>query len=211
MAWVPCGSRGHSWTRARRREIAASAPEPDPALAGPRRRPRTGPRRRGAARAGAVLRDGPSAVVLRAFFAGWAATRDEPPTSLNDPVGPGRRLSLVRLDQREVRRVAQAHDAAINDVVLALVAGGVRDLLAARGEPIDRLTVRAGIAVTLPPSERRGDGANQFGSYAIPLPILEPDPARPDPRHRGRVRARPTHAARHRHDRRARPGGSLPS
>ena len=27
-------------------------------------------------------------VVLRAFFAGWAATRDEPPTSLNDPVGP---------------------------------------------------------------------------------------------------------------------------
>jgi WS/DGAT/MGAT family acyltransferase len=115
--------------------------------------------------------------VLRAFRAGWAATRSEPPTTLNAAVGPRRRTVVLRLDQRTARRVARAHDGGVNDLVLALASGGVRALLAARGEPVDRTTaVRAGIAVTLPPSARGPDAGNHFGSYVVSLPIREPDP-----------------------------------
>jgi diacylglycerol O-acyltransferase len=114
--------------------------------------------------------------LLRAFVSGWASSRREPPTSLNEPVGPGRRSVLVRLDQAAMRRAARTHEAGLNDVVLALVAGGVRDLLVGRGEPIERLVVRAGVAVALPPSARREPGANHFGGYVVRLPIAERDP-----------------------------------
>jgi diacylglycerol O-acyltransferase len=119
--------------------------------------------------------------LFRALVEGWATTRRETPTSLNDPVGPRRVSTIIRLDHAVLRRFARAHGAGINDVVLALVAGGVRDMLIARGEAIGQLVVRAGIAVTLPPSKRHGTGANQFGGYAIEMPIRDRDPA-------GRVR-----------------------
>jgi diacylglycerol O-acyltransferase len=116
-------------------------------------------------------------VVLRAFRAGWAETRHERRTSLHASVGPRRRIAVLRLDQGTTRRVARAHDAGVNDLVLALATGGLRALLGSRGEPVDRLTVRAGIAVTLPPSERGRDAGNHFGSYVVSLPIREPDTA----------------------------------
>jgi WS/DGAT/MGAT family acyltransferase len=116
--------------------------------------------------------------VLRAFRVGWASTRRESPTSLNGAVGPRRRTVVMRLDQRTARRVARASDGGVNDLVLALASGGVRALLGSRGEAVDRTTaVRAGIAVTLPPSARGPDAGNHFGSYVVSLPIREPDPA----------------------------------
>jgi hypothetical protein len=112
--------------------------------------------------------------VLRAFRAGWAETRHELRTSLHASVGSRRRMAVLRLDQGTARRVARAHDAGVNDLVLALATGGLRTLLGFRGESVDRLTVRAGIAVTLPPSERGRDAGNHFGSYVVSLPIREP-------------------------------------
>jgi diacylglycerol O-acyltransferase len=115
--------------------------------------------------------------ILRALLAGWATTRREALTSLNDPVGPRRVSTIVRFDHAALRRIARRHGATINDIVLALVAGGVRELLIDRGEPIEHLIVRTGVAMALPPSKRRDAGANQFGGYAIKIPIGEPDPA----------------------------------
>jgi WS/DGAT/MGAT family acyltransferase len=114
--------------------------------------------------------------VARAFGAGWAATGRELPSPLNVPVGPRRRVEVVRLQHTAVKRVARDLGVGLNDVVLGLVAGGLRDLLAARGEALERMAPRAGIAVALPPSARVGDGGNQFGSYVVGLPVGEPDP-----------------------------------
>lgn len=114
--------------------------------------------------------------LMRSFLTGWSATRHEPRTSLNAQVGPRRRSAVIRLEQRTARRVARAHGAGVNDLVLDLVAGGSRALLASRGEPVDRLAPRVGIAVALPPGERREAG-NHFGSYVIPMPLFEGDPS----------------------------------
>ena len=57
-----------------------------------------------------------------------------PRTSLNRPIGPNRRLAVVRGRLELAKQVAHAHHAKVNDVVLAGVAGGLRQLLAGRGE-----------------------------------------------------------------------------
>lgn len=112
----------------------------------------------------------------RSFASGASATRGEPRSSLNAVVGRRRRLAVVRLDAAAARRVARANGVGVNDVVLGLVAAGLRALLDERGEPIDRWEPRVGIAVALPPSERDDAGGNQFGSYWVALPTGETDP-----------------------------------
>ena len=77
----------------------------------------------------------------------------------------------------------------------ALVAGGVRALLDARGEPVERLRPRAGIAVALfsPGRATRGRERHRHASI-VPLPIGEPDPAARLPliaAERGRGQAKP--------------------
>ncbi|HEX6675942.1 MAG TPA: wax ester/triacylglycerol synthase family O-acyltransferase [Actinomycetes bacterium] len=115
---------------------------------------------------------------------GWPAAREAfaearaPRTSLNRRIGSHRRLALVRGDLDLVKRVAHAHDAKVNDVLLAAVAGGLRNLLLGRGEPVDGLVLRAFVPVSLHterPGEARG---NQDGGMMVPLPIGEPDEGR---------------------------------
>ena len=63
-------------------------------------------------------------------------------------------------------------------MVLAAVAGGLRQLLAGRGEPVDRLVLRAMVTISLhheQPGQARG---NQPGWMMVPLPLGEPDPVR---------------------------------
>src|SRR5215472_261592 len=62
------------------------------------------------------------------------AERPAPHTSLNHPVGTGRRLAIIRGRLDVTKQIAHAHGATVNDVVLAAVAGGLRQLLAGRGE-----------------------------------------------------------------------------
>jgi WS/DGAT/MGAT family acyltransferase len=102
--------------------------------------------------------------------------RHAPRTSLNAPVGPRRRLATVRLDLAVVKRVAHVHACGVNDVVLSLVAGGVGALLDARGEPVQDLRPRVGIAVALFSRGHRREAGNDIGSLLVPLPIGEPDP-----------------------------------
>jgi WS/DGAT/MGAT family acyltransferase len=114
-----------------------------------------------------------SSGALREFFAQRA-----PRTSLNRPIGPDRRLAVVRSRLELAKQVAHAHQATINDVVLAAVAGGLRQLLAGRGEDIDRLVLRVMVPISLHherPGQARG---NQDAMMMVPLPLGEPDPVR---------------------------------
>lgn len=99
------------------------------------------------------------------------------PTSLNGPVGPSRQLSLIRARLEEVRRAGSAHGATVNDVVLTAVAGGLRQLFLARGEPLPTDRV---IKVLVPVSVRSDDQAmalgNRVGSLLAALPIGIGDP-----------------------------------
>ena len=111
--------------------------------------------------------------VWREFFAEQRAPR----TSLNRPIGADRRLAAVGSRLELIKQVAHAHQATVNDVVLAAVAGGLRQLLAGRGEPVDRLTLRAMVPISLHRQPGRAQG-NRDSAMVVPLPLGEPDPSR---------------------------------
>jgi diacylglycerol O-acyltransferase / wax synthase len=136
-----------------------------------RRRQELGRRLSGLAHPSRPRRGSPGA--LHEFFAERA-----PRTSLNRRIGAERRLAVVRGRLEVAKQVAHAHHAKVNDVVLAAVAGGLRQLLAGRGEPVERLVLRVGVPISLhheQPGQARG---NQIAYMMVPLRLGEPDPVR---------------------------------
>ena len=96
---------------------------------------------------------------------------------LRRPVGGRRRLALVRAQLTEVKAVAHAQGATVNDLLLAAVTGGLRELLLARGTPTDGLTLYASVPVALRAQADTATLGNQVGLMVVPLPVGEPDPA----------------------------------
>ena len=116
---------------------------------------------------------------LRHAREAWPAVREllaeEPATrtSLDRMVGPERSLAVIRTTLDDVKAAAHAHDATVNDVLLALTAGGLRTVLRGRGEPVQATTVRAYVPVSL---RRRGGGPQQgnlIAQMAVPLAMRE--------------------------------------
>jgi hypothetical protein len=97
-----------------------------------------------------------------------------PTTSLNRPVLAGRRIRFMRTDLDAMKRIAHAHGGKVNDVVLALWAGGLRDLMVSRGEPVEGVELNAGQAVSI---REKADATidNQVGTVVVPLPVWEPE------------------------------------
>jgi diacylglycerol O-acyltransferase len=117
---------------------------------------------------------------LRRLRAVWPFVQEvfcvrAPRTSLNRPVGRDRRLAIARGSLETYRRIAQVHGAKVNDVLLSAVAGGLRDLLTSRQEPVDGLILRTMVPVSL-----HHDGVaqgNVTSGMAVPLSLGEADPA----------------------------------
>jgi WS/DGAT/MGAT family acyltransferase len=86
-----------------------------------------------------------------------------------------RTASPACLDLGAVKQAAHAHDAKVNDVVLDLWTGGLRQLMLHHGEPTAGIELITDIPVAL----RRGSDArtvgNQLGFIDLPLPVREPD------------------------------------
>jgi diacylglycerol O-acyltransferase / wax synthase len=101
-----------------------------------------------------------------------------PRTSLNRPVGRDRRLALVRTRLDVTKRIGHAHGAKVNDVVLTAVAGGLRELLRGRGEPVDGLMQRAMVTISLHDEGVGQARGNRPGWMMVPLPVGEPDAVR---------------------------------
>jgi WS/DGAT/MGAT family acyltransferase len=99
-----------------------------------------------------------------------------PPSSLNRPVGPHRRLETVLADLGEIKRIKNQLGGTVNDVVLSIVSGGLRLLLKARGENVDDLELRAMVPVSVRGGEEMGALGNRVASVWAALPVYEPDP-----------------------------------
>jgi diacylglycerol O-acyltransferase / wax synthase len=100
-----------------------------------------------------------------------------PRTSLDRVIGQDRTLALVRDELAQVRGAAHRHGATINDVLLTVIAGGLRTLLHSRGEPVEGLSVPIYVPVSLrreAPGEERG---NLIGQMVVRLPVGTADPA----------------------------------
>jgi diacylglycerol O-acyltransferase len=98
-------------------------------------------------------------------------------TSLTGPIGPHRRWAWSRASIEDVQAVRRAFGGTVNDVVLALVTRGFRDLLLSRGEPVDGVRLRSVVPVSIRrPGESRS--GNRVASMFAELPVDAVDPVR---------------------------------
>jgi WS/DGAT/MGAT family acyltransferase len=98
-----------------------------------------------------------------------------PNSPLNAPIGRQRRVALARAELGDIKTIRKAHGGTVNDVLLNVVTGALREWLLSRGEP-----VVAGTSVrALVPISMRDDDAgvgNRVSSYLVDLPVGEPNP-----------------------------------
>jgi len=141
-------------------------------------------RRAGAGLGDAITVCGRPRVLLRRARGAGSACRHAcveglaPRSSLNRPIGPDRRLAIVRSDFDHVRDAARRHGATVNDILLDAVAGGLRELLRGRGEEVAGLTLRAWVPVALPHRREERLLGNALGEMIVPLPLGVADPVR---------------------------------
>jgi WS/DGAT/MGAT family acyltransferase len=76
----------------------------------------------------------------------------------------------------DIKAVGRPIGATVNDVMLAACAGGLRRYLQGRGEPVDGLTIRAGLSVDLRSPADGLELGNQAGAFLVGLPIGVADP-----------------------------------
>jgi len=114
----------------------------------------------------------------------WALFREAfgeeraPRTSLNRPIGPGRRLALVRSSLELGKQIAHTHDATVNDVLMVAMAGGLRALLLSRGERVDDVMLRAYVPMSLHGEQLGKARGNLDGMMVVRLPVGVADPVR---------------------------------
>jgi WS/DGAT/MGAT family acyltransferase len=96
--------------------------------------------------------------------------------SLNGPIGPNRRWSWLGTSLDDVKRIRRALGGTVNDVVLAAITRGFRDLLLGRDEDIEDRVVRSLVPVSMRTPDEQGVYNNRVAGYLPDLPVGEPDP-----------------------------------
>src|ERR1035441_7955666 len=114
--------------------------------------------------------------VVKGLSAMSGLVRSTPVSSLNGPLGPHRRYAWASTSVADVKAVRKAHGGTFNDVVLAAITHGFRELLLSRGEEVDRV-LRTLVPVSVRPRDASGkavgDGTlrNQVSAMFAELPI----------------------------------------
>lgn len=96
--------------------------------------------------------------------------------SLTGPIGPHRRWTRTRASMDDIRTVRHAFGGTVNDVVLAAVTGGFRELLLSRGESIENRTVTTLIPVSMRTADARQVLDNRVSAVYARLPVGIADP-----------------------------------
>jgi diacylglycerol O-acyltransferase len=107
--------------------------------------------------------------------------RATPVSSLNGPLGPHRRYAWASTSVVDIKKVRKGLGGTFNDVVLASITNGFRELLLSRGEDTDRV-VRTLVPVSVRPRDASGkavgDGTfeNKVSAMFAELPVNIEDP-----------------------------------
>ena len=98
-----------------------------------------------------------------------------PHSPLNAPVGRQRRVAVACARLDDLKRVRKAHGGTVNDVLLTVVAGALREWLLSRGEPVvGGTSVRALVPVSV--QDEDGAAGSRVSSHLVDLPVGEPNP-----------------------------------
>jgi diacylglycerol O-acyltransferase len=108
-------------------------------------------------------------------LAGRRSPQDSP---IGGPLSQQRRFVTVRRSFAEHRAVRDAHGGTVNDVVLAVVTGGLRAWLMTRAESLGGLRqVRAVVPVSVHDQELEATSVgSQIAPHFVDLPVGEPSP-----------------------------------
>src|SRR5581483_5655961 len=133
------------------------------------------------ARAGSVLRHplrGARRAVtsMHRMLAEYGRRSHAPKTSLNRPVGMGRRVAAVHASLAEAKTIAHRSGVKLNDVFLFVVARSIGRVLESRGETCDGIALHAGVAVSRASVREATLSGNHVGSMVVSLPLALQDP-----------------------------------
>jgi WS/DGAT/MGAT family acyltransferase len=106
----------------------------------------------------------------------WAGLNPAPDTPLNVEIGPHRRLVFVRCELEDFKLVKNEFGGTVNDVVLTVVSGALRDWLRSRGVRTEGLELRALVPVSIRGTDQHGQLGNQLAVMRGPLPVYVEDP-----------------------------------
>jgi diacylglycerol O-acyltransferase / wax synthase len=101
-----------------------------------------------------------------------------PDVPLNQPIGPHRRYVWASSDLSTFKRIKDSLGGTVNDVVLAVVTGAVRNWLHERGVRTEGLELRSLVPVSIRNEDERGDLGNRIALMRGPLPVYIEDPVR---------------------------------
>jgi len=87
-----------------------------------------------------------------------------------------RAFATVRLDLADVKATKTRLGGTVNDVVLAVCAGGLRHLLLSRGDALPEGDLRAQVPVNIRSDDREHALGNELTSLFVELPVTEADP-----------------------------------
>lgn len=105
-----------------------------------------------------------------------------PESSLNGPIGPHRRWDWARARLADIKEIRAQHESTINDVVLAAITNGFRELLLSRGEQVEGTVIRSLVPVSVRAQDEHGTYDNKVSAMFAELPVEIEDPV-------GRLRA----------------------
>ena len=89
-----------------------------------------------------------------------------PDVPLNQPIGPHRRYVWARSELATFKRIKDALGGTVNDVVLAVVTGALRNWLHRRGIRTEGLELRALVPVSIRSEDERGNLGNRIAADA---------------------------------------------
>ena len=109
---------------------------------------------------------------LTAEIAKLASMSQDSPTRFKGAPGVAKRVAWADpLSLPDVKTIGKALGASVNDVLLACVAGALRDYLSEKGDRVDGVMMRALVPVNLRPLEQAYRLGNRFGLVFLDLPV----------------------------------------
>jgi WS/DGAT/MGAT family acyltransferase len=112
-----------------------------------------------------------------AFGALQLAAKDVPELPWNAPLGPRRAVAFTKLPLAGVRRIKSARGGSVNDVVLAVLAGGLKRWLESHGRATRGLELTALVPVSLRSAPAAAELGNRIAAMLVPLAVDPPDEA----------------------------------
>ena len=108
----------------------------------------------------------------------WNFTDPAPDVPLNVDIGSHRRFCWTRSNLEDFKRIKDALGGTVNDVVLTVVSGAMRNWLRGRGIRVEGLELRALVPVSIRTEDEQGHLGNRIAAMRGPLPVYIEDPVK---------------------------------